>query len=95
MGPIRDGWRVYYRDQESPPADNLLDEFCVVRTSDGRTLIRYLHKGRKPGTYDLLTVTGPAMHDVELVWAEKVRLIEPHRPSAEEIQALEEMGTVI
>lgn len=88
MGAIRDGWLVFYEQDFAPPHDGLIDKLCVVMTSDDRDLIRFVKKGRKPGRYDLLTVTGEPILDAELKWAAEVTLIKPHVPTDEQAAAL-------
>ncbi|MDT6942603.1 hypothetical protein RI570_21370, partial [Brucella pseudogrignonensis] len=56
--------------------------------SDDRDLVRFVKKGRKPGRYDLLTVTGEPIIDAELKWAAEVTLIKPHVPTDKEAAAL-------
>jgi hypothetical protein len=95
MGAIRDGWIVFIENKQRPPGDHLLNELCVVETKAGENLIRYVRKGRRPGTWDLVTVTGPDMRDVPVVWAELVILIQPHSLSGPEIEVLNQMDGVL
>jgi hypothetical protein len=95
MGPIRDGWLVFVENKQRPPGDHLLNELCVVGTKAGDILIRYLRRGRRPGTWDLVTVSGPHMLDVPIVWAEPVTWIQPHTLSGPEIEALNQMDGVM
>ncbi|MCM0752006.1 hypothetical protein DEA98_14135 [Brucella pseudogrignonensis] len=88
MGAIRDGWLVFYEQEFAPPHAGLRDKLCVVMTSDDRDLVRFVKKGRLPGRYDLLTVTGEPILDAELKWAAEVTLIKPYIPSDEEAAAL-------
>lgn len=91
MGAIRDGWIVYYEQEFKPPHDGLIDKLCVVMTSDGRDLIRFIKKGRKPGCYDLLSVTGEPILDAELKWAAEVTWIKPHTLTDNQILGLEQV----
>lgn len=88
MRPIRDGWVLLYDHAEAAPTDELHDELCIVRTADHRTLCRILHRGRRPGTWDLLTAIGDQELDVSLVWAAKVLYVVPHSPAPEVTAAL-------
>lgn len=88
MGAIRDGWLVICDDRELPPHEGLIDQLCVVRTADHRVLVRFLKKGRKPNTYDLLSVTGAPEIDAVLTWASPVQWIRPYVPSQEESAVL-------
>lgn len=94
MGAIRDGWWAFISAHLSKPNDDLVDELCVARTTSGRTLLRYLRKGRKPGRWDLISVTGDPILDEELEWAERVIWLEPHRITHAETNALQEMESV-
>lgn len=91
MGAIRDGWLIYFRHRESKPVRELQDELCIVKTRCGRILLRFLKRGRLPERWDLLSVTGEPMMDVELMWAERVEFIRPHKLSEEDIEALNEI----
>lgn len=94
MGAIKDGWIVYYYDLRRPPTDGLIGELCIVMTEGGRKLIRYLHRGHLPGTWDLVTDSGNHMLDVVLQWAEKVVLIQPYVPNGEELAKLAKHNSV-
>lgn len=90
MGGIRDGWIIIIEKAlKRAPHDGLIDELCMVEAQDGRNLTRILKKGRKPGTWDLLTVTGPAELDVALKWAAPVAWVKPHTLTKIETAALE------
>ncbi len=94
MGAIRDGWWAFISSRRRKPNDDLVDELCIARTREGRTLLRFLRKGRKPGTWDLVSVTGDPLLDHELEWAERVIWLEPHRITHTEIDALQEVESV-
>lgn len=88
MGAIRDGWIVFFNNHRTVPHDGHIDELCVVETDTGRVLLRFLKKGRKTGTWDLVSVTGEPMLDVDLKWAERIEWIRPHKITPEEMQLL-------
>lgn len=88
MGPIKDGWLLVYENTEQPPDDSLIDELCIVKARDNRILVRFLRKGHRPDTWDLLTVTGPPELDAQVIWAARVTAIIPHKPTQEEIDAM-------
>jgi len=52
---------------------------CVVRLADGRTFIKTIAKGSRPGTWSLWSYNAPPMQDVVLEWAARVRWIERAR----------------
>lgn len=88
MGALKDGWLMIYENEEKPATDDLVDQLCIVKTADHQVLIRFLKKGRRHGTWDLLTVTGEQMLDVVLIWAAKVTMILPYEPTPEEAEQL-------
>lgn len=91
MGAIKDGWFVFGERPTRPPHDGLVDELCLVKcVGDPVVYTRFLKKGRVPGRWDLLTVTGPAMLDVELEWATLIDWIKPHSLTKQEKAILEE-----
>jgi hypothetical protein len=79
MGAIKDGWLVFFRNRKSTPSDEIIDQLCVVKTDAGRVLLRFVKKGRKPNTWDLVSVTGDPFLDMSLEWAEPVEWIRPHQ----------------
>ncbi|MDX0251135.1 hypothetical protein GOC31_20780 [Sinorhizobium meliloti] len=86
--------RGFISSRRRKPNDDLVDELCIARTREGRTLLRLLRKGRKPGTWDLVSITGDPLLDQELEWAERVIWLEPHRITHTEIDALQEVESV-
>jgi hypothetical protein len=84
MGAIKDGWLVIYDEVNPSPPIAPTDDPYVMRTVDGRTLLRYLRKGRKRGVYDLLAVTGEPLLDVALEWASPVTWIKPYQPPVDD-----------
>lgn len=93
MGAIRDGWMVFFHNRQSRPHDGLIDELCVVKTDTDRVMLRFLKRGRKPDTWDLLPVSGTPTLDAVLVWAEKVEWIRPHKITDTELVFLENLKT--
>lgn len=91
MGALRDGWFVFGERPTRPPHDGLVDELCMVKSAeDEKIYVRFLKRGRKPERWDLLSVTGPAMLDVELEWATLIDWIKPHSLTKQERAILEE-----
>lgn len=91
MGAIRDGWIVFFKDRKSKPHEGLQDELCVVKTIDGRLLLRFVKKARRVNRWDLVSVTGDPIIDAELAWAEPVDYIQPHKLTEDDIAALAEI----
>ncbi|MEL6678118.1 MAG: helix-turn-helix transcriptional regulator [Pseudomonadota bacterium] len=52
------------------------DRINVVRTFDGRTFVRQITRGDRPGTYHLIPITraGEAEYNAQLRWAQPIRL---------------------
>lgn len=76
-GIAPDGSLIYYEDRHEPPTPEMLGELCVIGLDDGRTLIKYLHRGRGEGLYDLESGFLPTLRDVRVVWASLVTAIIP------------------
>lgn len=75
LGPGFDGWRVFYNDVKEPFHDDWFRHLCVVGTSDGRQLIKWVRKGEEG--FNLHSGTGEIEEDVELQWAAKVIDLRP------------------
>lgn len=63
--------------ERAKPSRELLGHVVVVETGDGRTLVKRLLKGSHPGVYDLESIVGPTLEDVEIRWAALVTAIVP------------------
>ncbi|MEV4609795.1 hypothetical protein MRBLMR1_004894 [Neorhizobium sp. LMR1-1-1.1] len=84
MGALEDGWLIAYEDNKTPPRPSIHGKLCVVQMPDGRNLVRKVQKAWKPGTWDLLTVSGEHMVNQRLIWAEPVTMIVPYELTDEE-----------
>jgi phage repressor protein C with HTH and peptisase S24 domain len=79
MAPmLEDGWTVYYEDRREPPTDDLFGKTCVVSLTDGRVLIKRLHRG-VDGAHYILTSLDPSQGPIaaDVSWAARVTFIEP------------------
>lgn len=92
MGAVKDGWIVIHDNQERPMRPEALGELCVIALADGRCLVRTVRQGRQRDRYDLVSETGPAILDAEVVWVEPVTAIVPYKPTLEEMALLDEKG---
>lgn len=63
---------VYFDGLEGPPTPEMINYECIVKTEDGRVLMRRLLRGSEPGTYDLQARVAPLIEDVRLTWAAEV-----------------------
>jgi hypothetical protein len=79
LGPLFNGWRVFYDDIHEPPRPELLNELCVLGLDDGRILVKKLTKGQLEGRFTLLSNTEPPIYDAGVQWAAPVRGILPKR----------------
>lgn len=72
-----DGWRLIYTGNQTVIEDEVLNKLCVVQLVDDRVLVKRLVRGSEPRRYHLLSTNAPAMENVEIVWAARVRAIIP------------------
>ena len=77
LGPIFDGWRVYFDDRREPVTDDLIGRLCVVGLADGRILVKTLSRGRSNGAFDLHGQFGEPVLDIEVLWAARVTSMMP------------------
>lgn len=83
-GVAPDGSLLYHDAPQQPPKADMMGELCVVGLPDDRVLVKYLHRGRGPGLYDLESASAPTLRDVPVLWAALVTAIIP-RPQARKI----------
>ena len=69
LGPIFDGWYVFYDDVHSPITSGMIGRLCVVGLADGRVLVKRVSAGQLPDRYNLSANTEPPIYDAEIVWA--------------------------
>ncbi len=72
---IRDGMVLIYWDKHEDP-EALVSEECFVRLKDGRTLVKILQRGARPGlwTLDSINRLTPPIPDVEIEWAAPIEV---------------------
>jgi hypothetical protein len=83
-GVAQEGWLLYFDDLRLPPSEVMLGELCVVGLDDERVLVKYLHRGRGAGLFDLESASSPTLRDVKVQWAALVTAIIP-APQARKI----------
>lgn len=72
-----DGALIFFEERHSKPTRDMLSHVVVVETMDGRVLVKRLLKGSHPGVYDLESLVGPTLEDVDIRWAAIVTAIVP------------------
>ena len=77
LGALFDRWLVLYDDVRSPVTPDLMGKLCVVGLSDDRILIKKLHRGKVPGTFDLISEREEPIRDAVVEWAAKVKTMVP------------------
>lgn len=77
LGPVFANWLVFYDDVRSPVTSDMIGILCVVGLPDDRVLVKRIKQSRTPGFFHLESNTEPTILDVEILWAAKVRSIEP------------------
>lgn len=79
MRPLRDGWLVYYSKDVDGIDGDCLNQLCVVRLVDGRTLLKELRRGYSIGRFNLHSWAAgtSVIEDAEVEWASKVLAIVP------------------
>lgn len=77
LGPLFDGWLIYYDDVRSPVTPDLIGRLCVVGLPDGRILVKRLRPAKTPGLFHLESNIEPTMLDQEVAWAARVKSMSP------------------
>ena len=76
LGHGFDGWYAVYDNVQNPVTDALSARLCVVGTSDGRTLIKWIYATGK--THMLVSGTGANERGVKLAWGAEVLSLQPY-----------------
>lgn len=77
MGPLFDGWLIFWDDMRSPVTADLLGELCIVALHDDRILVKKIEASRTAGLFHLMSNTEPPMLDVPILWAARVTGMKP------------------
>lgn len=75
--PLQEGWLIFYRKTQEGVPEECLGKLCVVKTSNGTTLLKTLRRGSRKNIYSLESWNAPTMEDVKLEWASRVLDIRP------------------
>lgn len=77
VGPLFDGWLVFWDDVRSPVTEDLYNELCVVGLPDDRILVKQIKPAGAPGRFHLLSNNEAPMFDEEVIWAAMVKGMQP------------------
>ncbi|WP_091742957.1 XRE family transcriptional regulator [Phenylobacterium immobile] len=77
LGPLFEGWLVFYDDVRTPVTPDLIGQLCVVGLPNDKVLVKKLRLSRTPGLYHLLSNSEAPMLDQEVAWAAKVKTMRP------------------
>ncbi len=77
LGPLFNGWRVYFDDRREPVTDDLIGRLCVVGLADGRVLVKQVLRGRADGRFELHGQFGDPVLDADVLWAARVKNMMP------------------
>jgi hypothetical protein len=72
LGPWFNKWLVFYDSVRRPPTPDVIGEFCIVGMSDGRILLKQVHKGGAEGLYNLSSPDQPTIIDAKIEWVSKI-----------------------
>jgi transcriptional regulator with XRE-family HTH domain len=78
MMPKYDPGEILVVAREQPMSfDSMIGHFAIVRTKDGRRLVKRIMPGPKPSHYNLESANAETMVGVRLDWASPVRFLIP------------------
>ena len=76
-GLADEGALVYFDEQQTTPPRDMLGQVVVVQLTSGEVLIKRLFRGSRPGLYDLGSLNGPLIENVEIEWVAEITAIVP------------------
>jgi transcriptional regulator with XRE-family HTH domain len=71
------GWKLIYADSDQADESDMLNRLCVVKLASGKTLVKRVMRGSKPGRYHLVSTNAPVIEDAQIKWAARVKAIIP------------------
>lgn len=77
LGALFQRWLVFYDDIRSPVTADLIGRVCVVGLADDRVLVKQIKATRMAGIFDLLSNTEEPIEGVAIMWAARVKSMEP------------------
>lgn len=77
LGTLFQRWLVFYDDIRSPVTPDLIGRVCVVGLADDRVLVKQIKATAAAGIFDLLSNTEDPIKGVAIMWAARVKSMEP------------------
>lgn len=72
-----DRWIVVAGPKQQPDPNAMHDRFCIVNTTDGRTLLRSVRRGYTTGAYTLMSIGDEPAIDTGINWYRPVLMLLP------------------
>jgi hypothetical protein len=73
---VVDGW-TYFIAPPAPPGPDVIGRYCVVGLPGGQSVLRFVRRGYKPGTVNLVSLVGASLENASPEWVSPVLLIRP------------------
>lgn len=78
MEPKYDDGEIIYIEKTLHSIDTLIGAVCYVQLADGRSYLKKLQLGSRPGTFNLISFNGPAILDVVVERAYPIAFVRPN-----------------
>jgi phage repressor protein C with HTH and peptisase S24 domain len=79
MMPRYDDRAIVIVARDQPLAiDAMIGDDAVVRTHDGKRFLKRIMPGRRPSTFNLVSINAPTIEGARIAWASPVRMIIPN-----------------
>ncbi len=72
MHPFKEGWVIFWNKEQDGVPEDCLGQLSVVKLTDGRMLLKVLHRGSRKGRYRLESWNAPTLEDQAVEWAARV-----------------------
>lgn len=77
MGPLLDGWLVFWDEVRSPVTPDMHGQLCVVGLPGDKVFVKQIRPSSTDGLYHLISNAEGPMLDMEILWAAKVTEMRP------------------
>lgn len=81
MSPKYDDGEIIYIEKTLHAIESLIGNICYLQLSDGRCFLKRLRPGSRPGTFNLISLNGPAIPDAVVERAYPIAFVKPKRSS--------------